>query len=219
MKRLIVILSMAFLYGSVFTDTMLCCEQTTWIKTYDKKRDDAFIAERMAKDFPDDGEAQPDADPTSEPLVVFFPIPAEYQEYKEYELEIEKLMGIPKSAQLTEDKRWSQGIVLKLDKQLTFVYYIAGTPVAFIESALFGDLGVISHLSTTEKQRGKGFGRELLQYTITKMKKRGVKKIALSTSKKNDAAQHLYKKVGFKKIEIPEEFAKTGTEILVYNVQ
>lgn len=219
-KKLTAVLSIVLLYGVSMTSLVICCENTTGIEKYDKKRDNAFIAQRMAKDFPGDEEFQSDVDPDSEPLIVFSPVPSEHPEYKEYELEIEKLMGIPESAQLKEDTRWSQGIVLKIDKQLTFVYCISGAPVAFIRAGIFGDLGTISHLSTMEEWRGKGIGGKLLQHMISEMKKLGVKKIALSTSKKNDVAQRLYKKAGFTKVDdLPEAFAATNTEILVYYVQ
>lgn len=51
-----------------------------------------------------------------------------------------------------------------------------------------------------EKEKGKGFGKKILQYLIHKSEHRNIKAIRLSVDKNNIGAIRLYNSFGFKKI-------------------
>lgn len=186
-------------------------KDTIEIVPYNKQRDNDFISQRMDQDFPED--AQIYADLESEPLVVYIPIA---DEDKKLALEHMNIMGIPTTALKMDDKRWNTGIIAQVDAQIIFVATIADEPVAFIRAFVFDNFGTIAYLSTGEKYRGKGIAGKLLKHMISELKKRGIKKITLSTGNQNEAAQSLYKKAGFV-AQAPTELSKAkGATIFVY---
>lgn len=61
-----------------------------------------------------------------------------------------------------------------------------------------GVKGTIEHLILDEKCRGRGLGRELMNYAISLAKKLEIRTLFLTCEPKRKAANALYKKLGFK---------------------
>ncbi len=59
-------------------------------------------------------------------------------------------------------------------------------------------VGILLFIDVKPEFRGKGYAKELMTYAINDMKKRGASIITLVTRTSNEAAQNLYKKLGFK---------------------
>ena len=62
-------------------------------------------------------------------------------------------------------------------------------------------------MAVIEKEKGKGYGRAMLQQLIKEAQKFEVKKIKLTADNDNIAAINLYKSVGFKEIAKKETFS------------
>lgn len=58
-------------------------------------------------------------------------------------------------------------------------------------------VGILLFIDVKPEFRGKGYAQELMTYAINDMKKRGASIISLVTRTSNEAAQKLYKKLGF----------------------
>jgi GNAT superfamily N-acetyltransferase len=65
----------------------------------------------------------------------------------------------------------------------------------------------------SQEARGRGFGNRLMEEAISFCKKRGYRKIHLSTFEGLHAARHLYEKFGFKLVE-ENEGTQWGTKVM-----
>ena len=54
------------------------------------------------------------------------------------------------------------------------------------------------HINLLESARGHGLGRRLLEHFLTQLEARGVPGVQLSTTDRNEAAVHLYERLGFR---------------------
>lgn len=68
------------------------------------------------------------------------------------------------------------------------------------------DEGEITNVAIVKEQRGKGYGKKLMEGTIEAEKLRGVTKLFLEVRESNDNAIRLYKSVGFKATGIRKNF-------------
>lgn len=59
--------------------------------------------------------------------------------------------------------------------------------------------------STVEKERNKGYGKELLKKVHEKLKKEKIEKIYLTVDPKNQIAVDMYKKVGYEIVEFEKD--------------
>jgi ribosomal protein S18 acetylase RimI-like enzyme len=64
--------------------------------------------------------------------------------------------------------------------------------------ALRGPAGVLHDLLVDPAQRGWGAGRILLDVTLAALRARGAPRVVLSTAVRNEAAQRLFARVGFR---------------------
>ena len=71
--------------------------------------------------------------------------------------------------------------------------YIQNLPPIFTEAAI----GVLSNLAVSEEHRGSGAGGALLEASISWLREKGIKRVELRTSAKNDPAIEFYRKHGF----------------------
>jgi ribosomal protein S18 acetylase RimI-like enzyme len=92
------------------------------------------------------------------------------------------------------------------------VYCINDKPVAFIRYFAFNQLtSVIAWLGVDSEYRKKGYAEKLLRLAIKELQAHGVKCICLETLADNNAAQTLYEKVGFLKIECKDSVGTPHT--------
>ncbi len=68
--------------------------------------------------------------------------------------------------------------------------------------ALRGPAGVVYDIVVDPGHRQQGIGRMLLDATLDALKVRGAPRAVLSTADKNDAAQHLFDRAGFRRTMI-----------------
>jgi ribosomal protein S18 acetylase RimI-like enzyme len=77
--------------------------------------------------------------------------------------------------------------------------------------ALRGPAGALYDIVVDPAHRSRGVGRALLETTLAELRARGAPRVVLSTAAKNEAAQRLFEKAGFRRtmiemtIELPEE--------------
>jgi ribosomal protein S18 acetylase RimI-like enzyme len=64
--------------------------------------------------------------------------------------------------------------------------------------ALRGPAGVLYDIVVDERHRGKGVGRRLLDAALEALAARGAPRVVLSTATKNQAAQRLFERAGFR---------------------
>ena len=68
--------------------------------------------------------------------------------------------------------------------------------------ALRGPAGVLQDLIVAPEHRGQGVGRLLLDATLEFFRSRGVPRMVLSTAERNEAAQRLFARMGFRRTMI-----------------
>ena len=68
--------------------------------------------------------------------------------------------------------------------------------------ALRGPAGVVYDIVVDPGHRQQGIGRMLLDATLDALKARGAPRAILSTADKNEAAQHLFDRAGFRRTMI-----------------
>ena len=68
--------------------------------------------------------------------------------------------------------------------------------------ALRGPAGVLYDIVVDPPHRGQGIGRLLLDATLAALAVRGVPRVVLSTAERNEPAQHLFAKAGFRRTMI-----------------
>ena len=71
--------------------------------------------------------------------------------------------------------------------------YIQNRPPIFTEAAI----GVLSDLAVSEEHRGSGADGALLEASLSWLREKGIKRVELRTSAKNDPAIEFYRKHGF----------------------
>ena len=68
--------------------------------------------------------------------------------------------------------------------------------------ALRGPAGVLYDILIDPAHRGQGVGRELLDATLKALEAKGVPRVVLSTAERNEAAQRLFARAGFRRTMI-----------------
>jgi ribosomal protein S18 acetylase RimI-like enzyme len=68
--------------------------------------------------------------------------------------------------------------------------------------ALRGPAGVVYDIVVDPAHRGQGVGRMLLDATVDALKSRGAPRVVLSTAERNEVAQRLFERAGFRRTMI-----------------
>lgn len=68
--------------------------------------------------------------------------------------------------------------------------------------ALRGPAGVVYDLVVDPAARGRGIGRRLLEAALDELRARGSPRVVLSTAERNEAAQRLFARLGFRRTMI-----------------
>jgi ribosomal protein S18 acetylase RimI-like enzyme len=64
--------------------------------------------------------------------------------------------------------------------------------------SLRGPAGVLHDLVVDPERRGQGVGRLLLEATLRVLRERGAPRVVLSTAERNETAQRLFARAGFR---------------------
>jgi ribosomal protein S18 acetylase RimI-like enzyme len=99
------------------------------------------------------------------------------------------------------------GSQLDVPDAAIFVAEDAGTIVGYAYTAvegydylsLRGPAGILHDIIVAPEHRGGGVGRLLIDAVIEFLRSRGVPRVVLSTAERNDGAQRLFAKVGFRR--------------------
>ncbi|MGH7655705.1 MAG: GNAT family N-acetyltransferase, partial [Gemmatimonadaceae bacterium] len=93
---------------------------------------------------------------------------------------------------------------------------IVGYTYAAVEGtdymALRGPAGAFYDIVVDPAQRGRGVGHALLEATVTELKRRGAPRVVLETAERNDSAQRLFARAGFRRtmIEMTRELGESA---------
>ena len=68
--------------------------------------------------------------------------------------------------------------------------------------SLRGPAGVLYDIIVDPSHRGSGVGRTLLDATIAELERRGAPRVVLSTAERNESAQRLFERAGFRRTMI-----------------
>ena len=77
--------------------------------------------------------------------------------------------------------------------------YAYATVEGYDYMALRGPAGVIQDIIVDAEYRGRGVGRLLLDAALAELKARGASQVVLSTAERNQAAQRLFARAGFRR--------------------
>lgn len=80
--------------------------------------------------------------------------------------------------------------------------------------ALRGPAGVLHDIVVDPAQRGRGVGRILLDAMVAVLESRGAPQVVLSTAERNESAQRLFARAGFRRtmIEMTRQVTDAGPE-------
>lgn len=108
-----------------------------------------------------------------------------------------ELIEVNKSA--FQDDHMEKENFLNFVKEEGFIgLFVDNTLVGYLLMRIMGDYGHLTHIAVSAKQQGKGYGTELMMYSIEFFNKHNVKKMGLYVETKNDVAINMYKKFGYK---------------------
>ena len=77
--------------------------------------------------------------------------------------------------------------------------YAYGAIEGFDYMSLRGPAGVLHDIVVAPARRGLGIGRRLLDAVVAALEDRGVRQVVLSTADRNEAAQRLFARAGFRR--------------------
>jgi ribosomal protein S18 acetylase RimI-like enzyme len=93
-------------------------------------------------------------------------------------------------------------IVLVAERGDTVFGYSYATVEGNDYMSLRGPAGVLQDIVVDPDHRGQGVGRTLLDATLAALKARGVPRVVLSTAERNEPAQRLFSRAGFRRTMI-----------------
>jgi ribosomal-protein-alanine N-acetyltransferase len=128
--------------------------------------------------------------------------PAEINEILEIERNaFEKKEAFPKEYFLELSKRWPEGfLVARIDRET--VGYAIGEKNK--------DSGLIISIAVKKEWRRRGIGRKLIEKLLENFKKEGAKIVFLHVREENKEAINFYRALGFKIIELVENYYSNG---------
>ena len=74
-----------------------------------------------------------------------------------------------------------------------------GKPIAYIGGTLFSGWGHLDRIAVVPDQQGRGYGLEALGLAVDAMRRRGARRVGLSTQRTNWRSQRLYDRFGFQR--------------------
>jgi ribosomal protein S18 acetylase RimI-like enzyme len=101
-------------------------------------------------------------------------------------------------------------VVLVAERDGEVLGYTYAGLEGFDYMALRGPAGALYDIVVDPAHRGRGVGRQLLDATLAELKARGAPRVVLSTAERNETAQRLFARAGFRRtmIEMTRELER-----------
>lgn len=93
-------------------------------------------------------------------------------------------------------------VMLVAERDGEVVGYTYAGLEGFDYMALRGPAGALYDIVVDPAHRSLGIGRQLLEATLAELTRRGAPRVVLSTAERNDAAQRLFERAGFRRTMI-----------------
>ena len=93
-------------------------------------------------------------------------------------------------------------VVLVADDNGDVIGYTYAAVEGYDYMSLRGPAGVLHDIIVDPEYRGRGVGRLLLEATLAALKSRGAPRVVLSTAERNESAQRLFARAGFRRTMI-----------------
>ena len=106
--------------------------------------------------------------------------------------------------------------IIKKGNYNIYQLVIDNKEIGYVETIPNIDYLEITDVLIYEEYRGKGYSKELINYIFKNVK---YNKIILEVSVNNHIAISLYKKYGFKEINIRKNYYRDGSDALIMEVQ
>ncbi|WP_408954859.1 GNAT family N-acetyltransferase [Natroniella sp. ANB-PHB2] len=114
------------------------------------------------------------------------------------------------------------GLVQMLHYGLVYVIYVNGTPaglIYYMREMTKADSAYLYSLVIADGYRNRGLGSQLLDYSLAKVEKYGIKKVELTVAPGHKQAIYLYQnKFGFKKKEFRKNEYGPGEDRVILEV-
>jgi ribosomal protein S18 acetylase RimI-like enzyme len=109
--------------------------------------------------------------------------------------------------------RESNIVVLVAERDSEVVGYTYAGVEGYDYMSLRGPAGVLYDIVVDLAHRGHGIGRMLLDATVAELEARGAPRVVLSTAERNEGAQRLFARAGFRRtmIEMTRELGGNAT--------
>jgi len=93
-------------------------------------------------------------------------------------------------------------VVLVAEQDQQVIGYTFAAMEGYDYKSLRGPAGLLHDILVDPDHRGHGVGRRLLDETVSILQQRGARQIVLSTAERNDSAQRLFARLGFRRTMI-----------------
>jgi ribosomal protein S18 acetylase RimI-like enzyme len=90
-------------------------------------------------------------------------------------------------------------VLLVAEQEGRVAGYVYGALEGYDYMSLRGPAGVLHDLVVDPASRGAGVGRALLEAALEDLRSRGAPRVVLSTAERNEAAQRLFARLGFRR--------------------
>ena len=103
-------------------------------------------------------------------------------------------------------------LVLVAEREGRVIGYTFSAMEGYDYKSLRGPAGLLHDILVDPDHRGRGVGRRLLDETISMLRARGARQVVLSTAERNESAQRLFARLGFRRtmIEMTRELDDDG---------
>jgi ribosomal protein S18 acetylase RimI-like enzyme len=93
-------------------------------------------------------------------------------------------------------------LVIVAEHEGRVIGYIFAAMEGYDYKSLRGPAALLHDLLVDPDHRGRGVGRRLLEETLSMLQARGARQIVLSTAERNESAQRLFTRMGFRRTMI-----------------
>lgn len=116
---------------------------------------------------------------------------------------------------IDKELKYSKYEYISSNNNLNYVFILEGEIIGEVDYSYPLDTVDLLYIYIDRNKRGNGYGKNLLNATIEKLKELNVKEIVLEVRKDNIVAYNLYKQVGFNEIGIRKNYYDGITDAIL----